>query len=89
MKGQRLIALFLLGLVLFNYPVLSLFSRSATVGGVPLLFAYLFAAWAVFIGCAAWLVRARTRSPGGDWAGEDLAETPAGWGTRHGGRRHA
>jgi hypothetical protein len=49
MKGQRLIALFVLGSLLFNYPVLSLFNVPAIVFGVPVLYAYIFAAWALLI----------------------------------------
>lgn len=47
--GHRLIALFALGWLLFNYPLLALFNHTLTWLGVPLLYAYLFAAWAVFI----------------------------------------
>lgn len=46
---QRLAAVFLFGLILFNYPVLALFDKAASFLGVPLVFAYLFAAWAVII----------------------------------------
>ena len=45
-KGQRFIALCMLGLVLFNFPVLALFNVAGTVLGMPVLYAYLFAAWA-------------------------------------------
>jgi hypothetical protein len=48
-KGQRLVGLFLLGCLLFNYPLLALFNVRATVFGIPLLYAYLFAAWALLI----------------------------------------
>jgi len=48
-KGQRLVALFIFGCVLFNYPVLSLFNVAADALGVPLLYAYIFAAWALLI----------------------------------------
>jgi hypothetical protein len=48
-KESRFIALCMLGLVLFNFPVLALFNVDATVLGVPLLYAYLFAAWALLI----------------------------------------
>jgi hypothetical protein len=54
--APRLLALFLGGWVFFGYPILELFSRPATAFGVPLLFVYLFAAWAVFIALIAWLV---------------------------------
>ncbi len=48
-KGQRLVALFILGCLLFNYPVLSLFNVAADVCGVPVLYAYIFAAWALLV----------------------------------------
>ena len=47
--GPRLLALFLLGCLLFNYPLVALFNAGATVLGIPLLYAYLFGAWAVLI----------------------------------------
>ena len=58
-KGQRLIALFIFGCLLFNYPVLSLFNVPAEVFGVPLLYAYIFAAWALLVGLMALVVEAR------------------------------
>ena len=48
-KEQRFFALCMLGIVLFNFPVLALFNVSGTVLGVPLLYAYIFAAWALLI----------------------------------------
>ena len=48
-RGQRFVALCMLGMVLFNFPVLALFNASGTVLGVPVLYAYLFAAWAGLI----------------------------------------
>ena len=55
-KGQRLVGLFLLGCLLFNYPLLALFNVRATLLGVPLLYAYLFAAWALLIGLVAYVM---------------------------------
>lgn len=55
-QSQRLVALFLLGALLFGYPLLALFDSRATVAGVPLLYAYLFGAWAVLIALMAWVV---------------------------------
>jgi len=55
-KGPRLIGLFLLGCLLFNYPLLALFNVPGRVLGVPILYAYLFAAWALLIGLAAYIV---------------------------------
>jgi hypothetical protein len=57
-KGPRLVALFALGCVLFNYPVLSLFNVATEAFGVPLLYAYIFAAWALMIALMAFTVEA-------------------------------
>jgi hypothetical protein len=48
-KEPRFVALCMLGLVLFNFPVLALFNVAGTVLGVPVLYAYIFAAWALLI----------------------------------------
>jgi hypothetical protein len=48
-KGQRLIALFLAGCLLFNYPILSLFASHGDVLGIPKLYAYVFSTWALLI----------------------------------------
>jgi hypothetical protein len=45
----RLVAVAVLGALLFAPPLLSLFDRDTRVAGVPLLYAYLFAAWALII----------------------------------------
>ena len=58
-KGQRLIALFILGCLLFNYPVLSLFNVAAEAFGVPVLYAYIFAAWALLVALMAYVVETR------------------------------
>jgi hypothetical protein len=58
-KGQRLIALCMLGCVLFNFPILALFNVSGSVFGVPVLYAYIFLAWALLIGLMAWVVEKR------------------------------
>jgi hypothetical protein len=57
--GSRLAALFLLGCLLFNYPLLTIFNVRATVLGIPLLYAYLFCAWALVIGLVAAVVAER------------------------------
>jgi hypothetical protein len=56
-KGQRLVGIFLLGCLLFNYPMIALFNVRATVLGVPLLYAYLFAAWTLLIVLVALIMR--------------------------------
>jgi len=59
LTGERLVATFLCGCVLFNYPLLSLFDRSAALLGVPLLYAYVFTAWAGLIALMAWVIERR------------------------------
>ena len=49
LTGQRLAALCLLGWLLFNYPLLSLFNGDGVWFGIPQLYAYLFIVWATFI----------------------------------------
>ncbi len=58
-KGQRLVALFLLGNVLFNYPLLALFNQPTMVAGIPLLYLYVFSAWAALIGLLAIVIEKR------------------------------
>ena len=58
-KGQRMIALCMLGCVLFNFPVLALFNVPGTLFGVPLVYAYIFLAWALLIALMGWVVERR------------------------------
>lgn len=48
-RGQRLAALFLLGAVLFNFPLLAVVNVPVMVFGIPVLYAYFFLAWAGLI----------------------------------------
>jgi hypothetical protein len=57
----RLIVLALVGWLLFGYPFLAVFSRPERLFGIPLLYVYLFVAWAVFIVAIARLVDAGGR----------------------------
>ena len=61
--NKRLTGLFLLGCVLFNYPLMSLFNLEAMLFGLPLLFFYVFIAWAVLILLAAMATKTQGRSP--------------------------
>ena len=48
--NSRLIVFFFIGTILFNYPILSLFSdEKEEIFGIPLLFAFVFITWAVLI----------------------------------------
>ena len=58
-SGERLVATFVLGWVLLNYPVLSLFARSRHVGGIPLLYAWVFAVWVLVIVVMALVIESR------------------------------
>ena len=59
LRQQRLLALFALGWALLNFPLLTLWDRSVTLAGLPLLPLALFAGWAALIGVAAWIAEAR------------------------------
>ena len=58
-RGQRLAALCLLGLVLFSYPVLAVFNVQGTIGGIPVLYAYFFIAWGALIALMAVVIERR------------------------------
>ena len=65
-QSQKLVALFLLGALLLTYPLLALFNITSDVGGVPLLYLYLFGAWAVLIALLAWVVHGRADGRGAE-----------------------
>jgi len=48
-KYKRLVALFLFGLVLLNYPILSLLNIDIMIFGLPLLYVYIFCIWGLLI----------------------------------------
>ncbi|TMG85283.1 MAG: hypothetical protein E6H74_04995 [Betaproteobacteria bacterium] len=54
-KGQRFVAVCMFGMLLFNYPILALFNISGAVFGVPVLYAYIFIAWAALIALMAFI----------------------------------
>jgi hypothetical protein len=58
-KGQQLVALFLVGCLLFNYPLLSLFSHNGLVWGIPTFYLYTFMTWAGLIGLMAIVIEYR------------------------------
>lgn len=58
-KGQQLMVLFLLGCLLFNYPVLLLFSRDGLVWGIPILYVFVFLSWAALVGLMALIIEVR------------------------------
>ncbi|NMG29472.1 hypothetical protein [Aromatoleum evansii] len=48
-KVYRLAALFVLGILLFNYPLMALFNHPTLVAGIPVLYVYAFAAWVLLV----------------------------------------
>ncbi len=61
LAGQRLVAVFIAGVLLFNYPLLSLFDRPLRVFGLPLLHVYLFLCWGGLIALVAWIAERGVR----------------------------
>lgn len=62
--AQRLVALFLAGWLLFNFPLLGIWDPDATVLGVPLFPAALFAIWLALIAMLAWWMERCIEQPG-------------------------
>lgn len=59
--GQKLIALFLLGVFLLTFPVLGLFvagteEEGGMVAGIPALFLWIYGVWSLLIALAAWFI---------------------------------
>jgi hypothetical protein len=51
-----LLALFVVGVLVFNYPLIDLFDRPLLVLGIPLLYLYLYGIWlALIVALALWL----------------------------------
>ena len=48
-NARRLVGLFLLGALIFNFPLLSLFNRPILILGIPALYLYLFVTWSLII----------------------------------------
>jgi hypothetical protein len=59
MINSWLVAAFLLGCLLFTYPLLSLFNRDGVVLGVPIFYLYLFVVWAIVIALMAYAAQRR------------------------------
>jgi hypothetical protein len=66
LKNRRLVGVFLLGWILYNYPILSLFNLPALFLGIPLLYGYMFFAWALVIGVVMLVTRIRRPRNGSD-----------------------
>jgi hypothetical protein len=64
--GDRLMGLFLLGVLALSPPLLAVFRAETRVFGIPVLFLYLFGVWAAFILCLALIIRASHRGESPD-----------------------
>lgn len=49
LTGQRLIALFIAGCLVLTYPLLALFNRATLIGGIPILYLYVFLCWTALL----------------------------------------
>ena len=58
---QRLVGIFLIGLLLLYSPVLTLFDRAAEWAGFPVSYLYLFGVWLVLVVLTAITVEAENR----------------------------
>jgi hypothetical protein len=57
--SDRLIALFLLGVLAISPPLLAVFRVDAFIADMPLLFFYLFGAWTLLVAFLALIIEAR------------------------------
>jgi hypothetical protein len=57
LRSARMVAVAVLALLLFGFPFMALFDVDVRVLGVPLLWSYLFVAWAAVIALIAWVAR--------------------------------
>jgi|GEM_PF-1492901 len=55
--AERSIGLFLLGVVAFSPPLVAVFAGTRFVFGIPILYLYVFAAWAVIVALLALIAR--------------------------------
>jgi hypothetical protein len=62
-RNKRLIGLFLLGYLLFNYPLISLVNLPVLIGSIPVLYAYIFGAWVLLILLVALVTGRDARTP--------------------------
>jgi len=69
--GDRLIALFLLGVLLLTPPMMAIFNVERLIFGIPFLYLYLFGAWILLVGLVALVLRPRR-------ADEQGSQPPAG-----------
>jgi hypothetical protein len=62
-RTYKLFGLFAAALLLFNFPLLNLFSKAPLAGGWPLLYLYIFIAWALLLALTRAVLRTRKPKP--------------------------
>ena len=66
LDAQRLVALFVAGLALFNFPLLALWDHDVRVFGLPLFPLAMFLIWGLLIAAVAWIVERSPAHPSQD-----------------------
>ena len=59
LEGQRLLAVFVLGALLLNFPLLALWDVRVRVLGIPVFPLALFGLWGLLIGLVGWMADRR------------------------------
>jgi hypothetical protein len=62
-RSSKLLITFVVFLVLFNYPLLSIVDQKTLIWGFPSLYFYMFLVWALMIFVVARIVRPRKKKP--------------------------
>ncbi len=71
---ERLVALFLFGMILFIPPFINIFNTPTRILGIPALYLYLFSAWMLLIALLVLVIE----RPDADDDAADAAEVPRG-----------
>lgn len=58
-RWERLAALFVVGLLALNFPIMALFDTHTTLAGIPLLYLFLFVTWGALIALSGWIIERR------------------------------
>lgn len=54
--AQKLIGIFFIFFILFNFPILNVFWKSSSVLGLPIIYLYIFTIWFLLILFMIWLI---------------------------------
>ncbi len=73
-RVDRLLGLLIVGMMLLNFPLLSISSVSSYFCGIPVLYFYLFSVWFLIIGVTAFVLRSRPSVAGKSSEIRDIRE---------------